>query len=186
MSDNQIVFLGDSIIEGYGVSPEDCWVSRFSEEAINCGVSGDTTKDILRRLSLEISDAETVVLMIGINDLLNGSRVPDVTARIEQIIAQIRQLPAQPVLCTYPEPDYDELLSERYVPPYMYSFPERLRELHRWLRQTAEQEQFVCIDFAHEVQKRAGNDRVRLLLDGVHPNRYGHLMMSEIAQETLN
>lgn len=183
----KIMFLGDSIIEGYGVEPEECWVSCLSEDAVNCGISGDTTRDVLGRFSIAVDgrQVQSVVLLIGINDLLNGQRVPSVTARIEQLIQRIQELPAEPVLCTYPEPDYDELLSGCYVPESMYSFPERLRELHRWIRQICRHRGFRCIDFAQGMQERAGHDRCRLFLDGVHPNRYGHLMMSEIAREIL-
>ncbi len=188
MNDCKMMFLGDSIIEGYGVEPEECWVSCLSEDAVNCGVSGDTTRDVLRRfaaIAVNGRQVQSVVLLIGINDLLNGQRVPSVTARMEQLIQRIQELPAEPVLCTYPEPDYDELLSGGYVPESMYSFPERLKELHRWIRLTCRSNHFRCIDFAQGMQERAGQDRCRLFLDGVHPNRYGHLMMSEIAREIL-
>ena len=184
MNDCKMMFLGDSIIEGYGVEPEECWVSSLSADAVNCGVSGDTTRDVLRRFAAIAANGrqvQSVVLLIGI---LSGSVVMLATG-MGQLSQRIQELPAEPVLCTYPEPDYDELLSGGYVPESMYSFPERLKELHRWIRLTCRSNHFRCIDFAQGMQERAGQDRCRLFLDGVHPNRYGHLMMSEIAREIL-
>lgn len=187
MKRDNLMFLGDSIVEGYGVEPEECWISLLSAQAVNCGVSGDTTRDVLRRFDAEIygRKPDTIVLLVGINDLLCGMRVPSVTERMSQLIEQIQSIPAKPVLCTYPEPDYDQLLNEGYVPPWMYSFAERLRELHRWIRITCQEHGFLCIDFAWEVQERVGKDRVRLFLDGIHPNAYGHLLLYEIAQKVL-
>ncbi|MGN1030122.1 MAG: SGNH/GDSL hydrolase family protein [Butyricicoccaceae bacterium] len=188
MDDRNVICLGDSIVEGYGIDPEECWVSCLSSPAVNCGVSGDTTRDVLRRFSFDVAEKQpqTVVLLIGINDLLNGSRVPSVVSRTEQIIQAIRSVSAQTVLCTYPEPDYDELLGGAFAPASIYNFPERLREYHRWIRNTCKQNDFLCIDFAYEMERRAGNDRCRLFLDGVHPNRFGHMIMAEIAEEVFS
>jgi lysophospholipase L1-like esterase len=84
------VALGDSLTEGYGVAAEDSFVnvySRLIEAAIgrqvavlNAGVTGDTTSDILRRMSKDadlkeaIRHADLISLTAGGNDLLNAAR----------------------------------------------------------------------------------------------------------------
>lgn len=62
-----VVFLGDSITEGWG---EDCGGSFPGLKIANRGISGDTTRGVLLRLPdvLALHPA-AVVLLIGINDI---------------------------------------------------------------------------------------------------------------------
>ena len=54
----KICCLGDSLTAGYGVRPENCWVSllnhRTSYTWINCGIPGDTSLGMLTRLRTDI------------------------------------------------------------------------------------------------------------------------------------
>jgi lysophospholipase L1-like esterase len=61
MKRSDLVFLGDSLTMRHN------W-SDF--KASNMGIDGDTTAGILSRMHLA-SQAETIVLMIGVNDILN-------------------------------------------------------------------------------------------------------------------
>jgi len=61
MKQSDLVFLGDSLTMRHN------W-SDF--KASNMGIDGDTTAGILSRMHLA-SQAETIVLMIGVNDILN-------------------------------------------------------------------------------------------------------------------
>lgn len=84
------VALGDSLTEGYGVAAEDSFVaaySRLMESALgrqavvlNAGVTGDTTSDILHRMSTNVDlrqairQADLISLTAGGNDLLGAAR----------------------------------------------------------------------------------------------------------------
>jgi len=75
---NEIVFLGDSLTAGYGLSLEAAfpavigsyWTEHgISLEAVNAGVSGDTTSDVLARLDRTVGDRTYLVFLeIGPND----------------------------------------------------------------------------------------------------------------------
>ena len=61
MLKSKLVFLGDSLTMRHN------W-SNF--KATNMGIDGDTTAGVLSRMHLA-SEAETIVLMISVNDILN-------------------------------------------------------------------------------------------------------------------
>jgi lysophospholipase L1-like esterase len=84
------VFVGDSITEGGR------WQEWFPEvEAFNLGVGGDTTEGLIARLDEVVAiDPDTVVLLIGTNDVANRRAVEQVVRGIETILVTLRsQLP---------------------------------------------------------------------------------------------
>lgn len=94
-----VVFLGDSITQGWGTLAQD-----FPDlKVANRGISGDVTRGVLYRLKEDVLDLgpAAVVLLIGTNDLEEGGEPPVIAANIEALLAACRQ--AQPrmpvVLC---------------------------------------------------------------------------------------
>ena len=86
-----MVFLGTSLTAGLGLeSPEEGYVHRLSEladsagvpmDAVNAGVSGDTSAGGLRRLEWILRQpVDVLVVELGANDGLRGQD-PDATAR---------------------------------------------------------------------------------------------------------
>jgi acyl-CoA thioesterase-1 len=96
----QIVALGASNVEGHGVNPSEAWPAQLESMlrakgsrayVTNAGVSGDTTGQVLARISSAVPDGTKVVILdIGpFNDVRTGS-----SADIAQtnIVAIKRQL----------------------------------------------------------------------------------------------
>ena len=85
----RVVFLGDSITE------QGLWDSWFPElPALNRGIGGDTTGDVLDRLDGAIHDPLAVSLLIGTNDLHGPRRLHDldgIAARTREIVQRIQQ-----------------------------------------------------------------------------------------------
>ena len=66
---NNIVFLGDSITQGYNLS------NYFNNyPVINSGISGNTTRDVLNDMYGRVYqyNPSKVVILIGTNDIFNG------------------------------------------------------------------------------------------------------------------
>jgi lysophospholipase L1-like esterase len=81
------IFLGDSLTEQGQWSD---WLSDYS--AVNAGVAGNTTEDVLARLNEVIDqDPETVVLMIGTNDLAWRRSVEQIVRNVESILVALRK-----------------------------------------------------------------------------------------------
>ena len=77
-----IAALGDSLTQGYGLIPEQGFVSQLDGwledngadvELINAGVSGDTTAGGLSRIEWTLTpDVDALIVALGGNDLLRG------------------------------------------------------------------------------------------------------------------
>ncbi len=86
-SENEIIFLGDSITDGCN------WGEMFQDKrVINRGISGDLTSGVLHRLN-EVVESKPlkIFLMIGINDLADGKIEREVVYNIEQIVKIIHK-----------------------------------------------------------------------------------------------
>ncbi len=87
-----VMFLGDSLTEDWD---QTLWKKRFEPlGAVNLGVSGEGTAQLLRRIERGYLDERTptlVVLMIGINNVWPGYSADDTARGIEAIVAAIRQ-----------------------------------------------------------------------------------------------
>ena len=76
MKKSKLVFLGDSLTMRHN------W-SNF--KASNMGIDGDTTKGLLSRIHLA-QEADTVVLMIGVNDILNQTPLSSIQRNYTKIL----------------------------------------------------------------------------------------------------
>lgn len=89
-----VVFLGDSLTAGYGLTPEQAFPALIGDalareghpiHVVNAGVSGDTSAGGLRRVSWVLSQKPTVLVVeLGANDGLRGQ-----AAELEQNLAAI-------------------------------------------------------------------------------------------------
>jgi lysophospholipase L1-like esterase len=93
-----LVFLGDSITQGWG---DDLGGSFPGVKVANRGISGDTTRGVLIRLSEDVIALHPagVVLLIGTNDLEEGAGPEAIAGNIGLIIAELKKHnPAMPVV----------------------------------------------------------------------------------------
>ena len=96
-----VVFIGDSITQGWENEGRAVWQRHFARHALALGFGGDRTENVLWRLQQGEVDGITpkvVVLMIGTNN--SGLRSPESTAAgVKHLLDQIRQrLPSTQVL----------------------------------------------------------------------------------------
>ena len=93
-----IVFLGDSITQGWG---DDLGRSFPGLKVANRGIGGDTSRGVLVRLPEDVLalHPRAVVLLIGTNDLEDAADPAVITANLRLILAALRQQdPAMPVV----------------------------------------------------------------------------------------
>ncbi len=99
-----LLFIGDSITEGWGGAGRGVWDQEFAPgKAANLGIGGDTTQNVLWRLANgEVAGLKPkiVVLMIGTNNFgLHGDQPADVVRGITAVVAALRErLPRAHVL----------------------------------------------------------------------------------------
>jgi lysophospholipase L1-like esterase len=108
-----VVFLGDSITEGWRGAGREIWVKRFAPlKAANFGISSDRTEHVLWRLqngNLDGITPKAVVLMIGTNNTARDS-APQIAEGITAIVKEIRtRTPSAKILLlgVFPRGDKD-------------------------------------------------------------------------------
>lgn len=88
-STGAVVFLGDSITQGWG----DGFRGDFeSVKTANRGISGDTTRGMLWRLKEDVLDLKpaAVVMLMGTNDLEERAEPETIAGNIKEIIDQLK------------------------------------------------------------------------------------------------
>jgi lysophospholipase L1-like esterase len=121
MTDETIVFLGDSITQGGD------WGAWFPEvNAVNQGIGGDTTDDVLRRLDAVVAAApDEILLLVGTNDLGTRQSVEHLVRNIQSIMVELRRdLPGARMLL-------------QSILPRGREFSDRIQEANIHLRQFA-------------------------------------------------
>jgi len=97
-----LLFLGDSITQGWGNN--EVWKKSYApRNAVNFGIGGDTTQNVLWRIQngeLDGLAPKVVVLMIGTNNFgLHGDAPADVAKGVAAITRTLREkLPASKIL----------------------------------------------------------------------------------------
>ncbi|MBX9753059.1 MAG: GDSL family lipase [Roseococcus sp.] len=90
----RLVFLGDSITQGW--QPDVYRLFYENRGALNLGISGDATQHMLWRLENGHWPANlrpsTVVLLIGTNNIGQGSRPEDVAIGIGRVLERLQRL----------------------------------------------------------------------------------------------
>jgi beta-glucosidase len=94
--DVDVVFLGDSITQGWDGDGKNVWKKRYEPiRAANYGIGGDTTREVLFRLNDGILDGikpKVVVLMIGTNNFgLPGDSAADTAKGVAAVVSTIRK-----------------------------------------------------------------------------------------------
>jgi beta-glucosidase len=99
---HDLLFIGDSITDLWTYPADhkypgglDTWNRRYKDIATNYGVTGDKTQTVLWRLtegrSLDNYSPKHIVLLIGINNLLQNDTPEDTVAGIRTIAAYLTQ-----------------------------------------------------------------------------------------------
>lgn len=167
-----VVFLGDSLTAGFGLSEREAWPFLVGERlaasgrpitVVNGGVSGDTSAGGLRRLDwLLRSKPKLVVVCLGANDGLRGLPVDQLESNLREIVRKAKGAGAKVLLCGMLVPTSH---GEAYGRLFGALFP-----------RVAKSEKVPFVPFL--LDGVAGNPALNLD-DGVHPNPKGHAVIAE-------
>src|SRR6266403_2690636 len=95
-----VLVLGDSLSEGFRLSPRDAWPMLLSQRLrqidpnfriINASASGGTTEGGLGRLPAHLNrKIDIFVLELGINDAFRGVPIAEIRNNLQAIIDQVK------------------------------------------------------------------------------------------------
>lgn len=168
-----ILFLGDSLTEGFGINQEDAFPSlvetlieselNTTVTIINGGVSGSTTSDGLARLKWYLKKKPSLMfLALGANDGLRGLDLKESQKNLEEIIRYAQ------------EDNVTVLLAGMLMPPnYGVEYTEDFKKMYE---EIAVKYELNSMSFLLEgvAGEKALNQR-----DGIHPNEEGHKIMAK-------
>ena len=169
---NQIVFLGDSLTDGYNLS------AYFSSdlEIYNRGIGGDKTDGVLARLESNVLGIEpsVIILLIGINDIHGGRSLETVEKNYRQILDMIQE--ELPECEVYIESLYP---TNTMIYSHFTDYWDDIISFNSTLQSIATEYGYVYMDVYSELL--SGEELNRdFSFDGLHLNGAGYLVVSEI------
>lgn len=174
---HRVVFLGDSMIGIWaGLYPQTFFPGRGY---LGRGIASQTTASLRWRFPSDVLalHPETMVLLVGINDLLMGdaARPRQTRGNYEYLVQQSKQNHIRVVLC-----------SVLPVTGDLRSLTPGIRSTNAWLQQLAMREEVPYVDFYSALASPNGDYLPGLSDDRLHPNAAGYALMEQVALRTLN
>jgi lysophospholipase L1-like esterase len=176
--ESRIVFLGDSITDNWNLSD-----SFPGKPYVNRGISGQTTPQILLRFRQDVIalNPKAVVILAGTNDIAENTGPITLEAIEDNLISMVelaQRNGIRVVLCSV-------LPVARYPwRPEIQSIA-KIRPLNRWMKNYASQTEVDYLDYYSAMVDQKSGLKDELGTDGVHPNRAGYAVMSELASKKI-
>ncbi len=173
-SPKTILFYGDSLTAGYGLSPEEAFPAIVGQKlsakgkqikVINAGLSGETSAGGLTRIDWVLRQpVDIFVLELGPNDGLRGLPLEQTEKNLQSIIDKVRAK----------NPDVKIVIAGMLVPPNMG--PDYSSKFQALFPRLAKKNRATLIPFL--LQDVAGIEKLNQP-DGIHPNVEGHRIVAE-------
>ncbi len=182
--DHRVIFVGDSITEGWGAKDAPPAPDRGDffpgKGYINRGISGQTTPQMLVRFRQDVIDLKpkVVVILAGINDIA-GNTGPETQEQIAGYLTSMAELARangiRVVLCSVlPAIDFPWHRGLEPAP--------KVRALNAWIKEYAAKNKFVYVDYYSSMATPEGGLKADLGSDGVHPVKAGYDVMAPLAE----
>jgi acyl-CoA thioesterase-1 len=178
-ANDTLVVFGDSISAGYGLAQRSGWVSLLVQrmaqatpdyKVVNASISGETLAGGRRRIEgvLEQHKPTVVIVELGGNDGLRGSRIETMQADLESIVDACLRRKARVVL-----------VGMRLPPNYGAAYVRRFQQIYATVAQKRPVA-FVPFLFAG-----FGERQDYFQADGIHPTREAQMPMLESVWKIL-
>jgi lysophospholipase L1-like esterase len=173
--ENRVVFMGDSITEGWRLDK-----SFPGKPFINRGISGQTTPQMVLRFHQDVIalQPQAVVILAGINDIAENTG-PMTIAQIEDNLAAMAEMATanhiQVVLCSV-LPAFDFPWRPGMAPAL------KVVALNEWIKSYAAAKGHVYVDYYSPMKDDRGGLPPTLSSDGVHPLPAGYAIMAPLAE----
>jgi lysophospholipase L1-like esterase len=180
--ENRVVFLGDSITDGWPLE------EYFADKPyLNRGIGGQTTPQMLIRFRQDVISLQpkAVVILAGTNDIA-GNTGPMSLAEIEANYASMAEL-----ACAH---NIRVIFSSvtpvnNYTPDAADFFPlrppEKIVALNDWLKKYCVENGLVYLDYFSAMVDAKGLLKRELSSDGLHPNAAGYKLMAPPAEAAI-
>jgi acyl-CoA thioesterase-1 len=169
-----ILFYGDSLTAGYGLSAQEAFPALTEAElnkagkkvkVINGGLSGETSAGGLARIDWTLKqNIDVFILELGANDGLRGLPLDQTKKNLQEIITKVK--------AKYP--NVKIILTGMMVPPNMgKEYSDGFKKIYPEL---ASKNRLPLYPFL--LEGVAGNEKLNQA-DGIHPNSEGHKIIAK-------
>jgi len=180
--EQRVVFMGDSITDGWGKR-----YGKFfpGNPYINRGISGQTTPQMLIRFRPDVIALEpkAVVILAGTNDIA-GNTGPETLESIEDNLAgmtELAQAHGIKVVLSAVMPTCDYIRNQSDLRPNS-----KIIELNKWIKDYAAAHHAIYLDYFTPMLDDKGALKQELTFDGLHPNDAGYELMLPLAQKAID
>ena len=180
-SNPDVVFLGDSITDGWRSGGKKVWDENFAPlHALNLGISGDRTQHVLWRIDHGEFDhvkPKVIVLMIGTNNTGKGRNSTAET--IEGVTAVVKSLrskvPGAKILLLgiFPRGEKDTPIRGE------------LKEINAAIAKLDDGKKVVYLDIGQKFLETDGTLSKEIMPDLLHPNKKGYRIWAEAIKPQL-
>lgn len=185
MKKENIIFLGDSITEGYDLE------KYYSDlPCINSGVSGYRTDDIIKHMEdfVYIYNPTKVILLIGTNDIqVNEYTNEELVAKIEKIVKLIKKnRPKSDIYVESIYPINNESSNEK-INLDMVGIREnaRIREINKLIKTMCKKNKIYYISLFDDLVDEKGDLNIDYTRDGLHMSEEGYEVITKTIKDIL-
>lgn len=179
-NESRVVFMGNSITEGWKIADPDFFTENHF---INRGISGQTTPQMLIRFRQDVVNLKpkVVVILAGTNDIA-GNTGPSTLEMIEDNIFSMVEIAKanniKVILCSV-LPVFDYPWRQGINPS------EKIIELNKRIKTYSQNNQIVYADYFSEMADERNGLKKEYSKDGVHPNAEGYKAMKPIIEKAI-
>jgi acyl-CoA thioesterase I len=174
-SENRVVFMGDSITEGWHLDD-----SFPGKPYVNRGISGQTSPQMLVRFRQDVIDLKpkVVVILAGTNDIAGntGPMTPEDTENNLESMADLATANGIKVVLCSVLPAIDFGWHKGLQPA------EKIVAVNRWVKAYAAAKGYVWVDYHTAMKDEHDGLPVTLSHDGVHPTPAGYAVMAPLVE----
>jgi acetyl esterase/lipase/lysophospholipase L1-like esterase len=178
--ENRVVFMGNSITEGWVNSDPDFFKTK---PHIGRGISGQTTPQMLLRFRQDVIDLKpkVVVILAGTNDIAGNTG----TMTLEQTMANLASM------ADLARANNIKVVLSSVLPAFDYPWKpgmkpnEKIPALNNLIKEYATANKIVYLDYFLAMGDERNGLRAGLGDDGVHPNLEGYKIMEPLAERAI-
>lgn len=178
--EKRVVFMGNSITEGWGNLSPDFFKGK---PYVNRGISGQTTPQMLIRFRPDVINLKpaVVVILAGTNDIA-GNTGPSTLEMIADNIFSMAELAKANGI---------KVVISSVIPAFDYPWKpglepaEKIASLNEMLKTYAKKNGIVYLDYFSAMADNRHGLKTELTYDGVHPNEAGYKVMEPLAEKAI-
>lgn len=180
-NDENIIFFGDSITEGYRL---DKYFPK--KNVVNKGISGNRTTDLVNRIDKDVYEynPSKTLILIGINDLAMETEKEDILENIQLIIngLQINRKNSE-IYVESVYPVNKDLIIEKNT-SFAYTLDNvKVMNLNNDLKKMCEENDITYIDVYSKLIDDNNNLKSNYTYDGVHLTDLGYLKITSVLKD---